>query len=259
MATPHVSGVVALMQSYATTPLTPAQVEAALKSSARAFPVAPSQPIGAGIVDAHAAMLAARSGGIQPPTGNVAPKAAFNYTVSGLTAKFTDKSSDSDGSIASHSWKFGDGSTSTSTSPSHAYASAGTYTVSETVKDNAGASNTKSTSVTVGSAGTSTGGTVLSNGIAVTLPAVATGWTPTYSMVVPPGRSTLKFTISGGSGDADLYVRFGASPTATTYDCRPYRTGNGETCTFTAPKAGTWYVRARAYQAFSGVSLKGSY
>jgi serine protease len=261
MATPHVSGVVALMQAYATTPLTPAQVEAALKSSARTFPVAPSQPIGAGIVDAYAAMLAARSGATTtpPPAANVAPKAAFTYTVSGLTAKFTDASTDSDGSIASRSWSFGDGSTSTATSPSHTYASAGTYSVTETVKDNAGASNSKTTSVTLGSSGTSTGGTVLSNGVAVTLPAVSVGWTPVYTLVVPSGRSTLSFTMSGGSGDADLYVRFGASPTATAFDCRPYKTGNSETCTFSAPRAGTWYVRARAYRAFSGVSLKGSY
>jgi serine protease len=39
MATPHVSGVVALMQAYATTPKTPAQIEALLKSTARPLPV----------------------------------------------------------------------------------------------------------------------------------------------------------------------------------------------------------------------------
>src|SRR5690606_29077333 len=56
MAAPHVAGVVALMQSIATTPLTPAQVEATLKSTARAFPSTPSQPIGSGIVHARAAV-----------------------------------------------------------------------------------------------------------------------------------------------------------------------------------------------------------
>ena len=44
MATPHVAGVVALMQAVATTPKTPAEVEALLKSTARAFPVAQTQP-----------------------------------------------------------------------------------------------------------------------------------------------------------------------------------------------------------------------
>jgi len=100
---------------------------------------------------------------------------------------------------------------------------------------------------------------LLSNGVAVTLPAKNLGWSSTYTMSVPAGRSTLSFAIAGGTGDADLYVRYGNSPTATAYDCRPYQTGNAETCTFNAPKAGTWYVRVRVYKAYSGVSLKGSY
>jgi serine protease len=259
MATPHVSGVVALMQSYAGTPKTPAQVEALLKSTARAFPVSPSQPIGAGIVDARAAMVAAR-GGSTPPAGNVAPVANFSVATSGLTASFTDASSDSDGSIASRSWSFGDGSTSTSTNPSHTYAASGTYTVTETVKDNAGASNSKSLAVTVSSGSTSTGGLVLANGVAVLLPAKATGtWSSTYTIVVPAGRPSLSVVIYGGSGDADVYVRRGAAPTLSAWDCRPYRTGNSETCTFNAPAAGTYYVKVRAYQSYSGVSLRGNY
>jgi len=64
--------------------------------------------------------------------------------------------------------------------------------------------------------------------------------------------------MSGGSGDADLYVRFGAAPTDSTYDCRPYAGGNNESCTGSA-SGGTYYVRVKAYSAFSGVSLTGSY
>ncbi|MGH8032617.1 MAG: S8 family peptidase [Luteimonas sp.] len=63
MSTPHVAGTVALMQSVATTPLTPAQVEATLRSSARAFPATPSQPIGSGIINARAAIDAVIGGG----------------------------------------------------------------------------------------------------------------------------------------------------------------------------------------------------
>ena len=54
MATPHVAGVVALMLSR-NSALTPAQVEARLKSTARAFPATCSQ-CGAGIVNARAAV-----------------------------------------------------------------------------------------------------------------------------------------------------------------------------------------------------------
>lgn len=41
-----------------------------------------------------------------------------------------------------------------------------------------------------------------------------------FIMNVPAGASNLSFASSGGSGDADLYVRFGAQPTTSTYDCR---------------------------------------
>ena len=63
MATPHVAGVVSLMLS-ATPALTPAQVAAKLKSSARAFPVGTGDDCttakcGAGIVDAYAALTTA--------------------------------------------------------------------------------------------------------------------------------------------------------------------------------------------------------
>jgi subtilase family serine protease len=85
--------------------------------------------------------------------GNVPPVANFSFTTSGLTANFTDSSTDSDGTISSRAWNFGDGATSTATNPSHAYAAGGTYNVGLTVTDNGGASNTKTQSVTVSSGG----------------------------------------------------------------------------------------------------------
>ncbi|HEY6544900.1 MAG TPA: PPC domain-containing protein, partial [Dokdonella sp.] len=69
----------------------------------------------------------------------------------------------------------------------------------------------------------------------------------------------LSISISGGSGDADLYVRAGSAPTTSSFTCRPYLSGNNETCSWTAPAAGTYYVRVRAYSSFSGVSLVGSF
>lgn len=58
MAAPHVAGVVALMQSVALNPLTPATVKALLKASARPMPVACTQGCGAGLVDADGAVAA---------------------------------------------------------------------------------------------------------------------------------------------------------------------------------------------------------
>ena len=81
--------------------------------------------------------------------GNVDPIAAFNSSCAGLNCDFTDQSTDSDGTIASRSWDFGDGGNSTATNPSHAYASGGTYSVMLTVMDNDGGSDTESQDVTV--------------------------------------------------------------------------------------------------------------
>ena len=173
MANPHVAAVVALMQSVANPALTPAQVETILKNTARAFPSTPSQPIGAGIVQARAAVDAAKAGG--------------------------------------------------------------------------------------SSGGGGSSGSTLTNGVAVTGLSASTGNSVNYTLNVPAGATNLKFTISGGSGDADLYVRFGSAPTDSTYACRPYKSGNSESCSFASPQTGTYYVRVKAYSTYSGVQLTGSY
>ncbi len=94
----------------------------------------------------------------------------------------------------------------------------------------------------------------------VALPAIARGsWSSTYTVSIPAGTTRLVVTTAGGSGDADLYVRAGAAPTSSAYTCRPYLSGNNETCTIDNPAAGaTYYIRVYAYAAFSGVTLKAS-
>ncbi|WP_426701216.1 pre-peptidase C-terminal domain-containing protein [Rhodanobacter sp. Col0626] len=189
---------------------------------------------------------------------NVPPVANFSDTVSNLVVNFTDSSTDSDGTIASRSWNFGDGSTSTTTNPSHTYSAAGTYTVTLTVTDNSGGTNTKSASVTV-SAGGGGGGNVLQNGVALTGQAAATNAQLAYTVVIPAGATNLVISESGGTGDADLYTKFGSAPTLSSYDCRPYVSGNNESCTVAAPQAGTYYVMLNGYSAFSGVSVKATW
>ncbi|KAA0069305.1 pre-peptidase C-terminal domain-containing protein [Rhodanobacter sp. T12-5] len=196
-------------------------------------------------------------GGGSPPA-NVPPVANFSDSASNLMVNFTDSSTDSDGSIASRSWNFGDGSTSTATNPSHTYAAAGTYSVSLTVTDNDGATNTKTQSVTVTAAGGG-GGNVLQNGVALTGQSGATNAQLFYTVVIPAGASNLVISESGGTGDADLYTKFGSAPTLSSYDCRPYITGNNESCTVASPQAGTYYVMLNGYTAFSGVSVKATW
>ena len=83
------------------------------------------------------------------------------------------------------------------------------------------------------------------------------GWV-NRTLSVPSGASKVTFTISGGTGDSDLYVRFGSAPTTTTYNCRPYLSGNNEVCTFQPPQVGTYHIGLQAFSTFSGVSLVGN-
>ncbi|MBS0432663.1 MAG: PKD domain-containing protein [Proteobacteria bacterium] len=86
--------------------------------------------------------------------GGGTPSANFSYATNGLTANFTDTSTDSGGTIGSWSWTFGDGGTSTAQNPSHTYAAAGTYSVTETVTDSQdGKQSSKSAQVSVTSGG----------------------------------------------------------------------------------------------------------
>ncbi|MEO6154860.1 MAG: PPC domain-containing protein, partial [Thermomonas sp.] len=147
-----------------------------------------------------------------------------------------------------------EGSTNAETC-SIATAQAGTYYV--LVKGYSAFSGLSITGSYTAGGGSSCGGLVLCDNVGVALPSVATSsWSSTYTMPVAAGQS-VTFTISGGTGDADMYVKAGSAPTTTSYNCRPYASGNSETCTFTPTTATTYYVKVRAYAAFSGVTLKG--
>lgn len=76
-----------------------------------------------------------------------------------------------------------------------------------------------------------------------------------YTVTVPAGRTNLTINTSGGTGDADLYVRVGAQPTLSTYACRPYKTGNTESCSFTNPAAGTYHIGIYGYAAVTGLTM----
>jgi vibriolysin len=99
----------------------------------------------------------------------------------------------------------------------------------------------------------------LTNGVPVTGLSGSSGSKKYYTLEVPAGQTSLKFETTGGTGDADLYVRFGSAPNSGTYDCRPYTGGNAEACNFTNPQAGTWYVMVNGYSAYSGLTLTGTY
>ncbi|MCW8333645.1 M4 family metallopeptidase [Vibrio paucivorans] len=71
--------------------------------------------------------------------------------------------------------------------------------------------------------------------------------------------STANVSVSGGTGDVDLYLKAGSKPTTSSWDCRPYRYGNNEQCTVSAVPGTTYHVMLKGYSAYSGVSLELSY
>ncbi|QHG86031.1 protease [Xanthomonas cucurbitae] len=175
IASPHVAGTAALVQSALIAngkpPLTPAALERLLKRSARAFPVQlpPSTPAGSGIVDAAAAIAR-----------------ALRRCDSG------DLSCQLDAQALSN--------------------------------------------------GTPERG--LSN---------VAGDPGVFAFEAKAG-AVLSFISFGGGGQAALYVALGRAPTATDNDGVSSRSGTSQTVRFTAPRAGTYFLRLEG-SSFDGVSL----
>ncbi len=79
-------------------------------------------------------------------------------------------------------------------------------------------------------------------------------WAHQTAITVKPGE---RYNVAmKGTGDADLYVRFGAKPTSSTYVCRPYQEGSDETCAGVVPAGATaMYVSVKGYAASSTYEL----
>jgi serine protease len=148
MSAPHVAGAVALYLT-ANTSASPAQVAQALVSNASLNKITlHSRSVNNGTPNRLLYTLFIGSGGGGTP--NVPPTASFTYSCTDLTCSFDGSgSSDSDGSITSYAWNFGDGTTGSGVTVNKMYASGGTRTVTLTVTDNGGATGSQSQSVTV--------------------------------------------------------------------------------------------------------------
>lgn len=283
MATPHVAGVAAIVWSNNPS-CTATEVRNALKSTAIDLGTAGrDDKTGFGLVQAKAASdsLASSCGGTTPPpsSGNVLANGVAKTNLAGSTSQqlsFTMEvpagATDLNFTMAGGSGdadlyvKFGSAPTTSSydcrpykggnaESCPIATAQAGTYHI-KVIGYSAfsGVNLTGSFTEPSTGGGTATGGSASVTDITVARRA----WTY-YTIDIPAGMSTLDFNMSGGSGDADLYIRRGAKPTTSTYDCRPYKSGNTEACAFTNPVADTWHIGIYGYSAASGVSLDVTY
>ncbi|MEM6808802.1 MAG: S8 family peptidase [Pseudomonadota bacterium] len=272
MAAPHVAGLAALLKAVDGS-LTPDQIESTIKATARSFPGTCNQ-CGTGIADAAAAVASITGGGGGPGgdtelengvaetglAGSTGAELRFTLEVpagaSNLSFQISGGSGDADlyvrfgsppttSSYDCRPWLNGNNETCDISNVQE-----GTYHVMVRAYSTfSGVSLTASFDEPSGGGGAEGGSASANN-----LSASRRNWLR-YTLDIPPGMSTFTVQISGGSGDADLYLRYGSQPSTRNYDCRPYLNGNNEICTITNPQPGTWHIGIRAYQTFSGVNL----
>lgn len=131
-----------------------------------------------------------------------------------ITFNGTGSTAPSGQTIKAYTWNFGDSTTGTGATPTHAYASAGTFTVSLTVKDTKGATDTTSTTATV-----------------VALPTASTGGPYTGTV-----NQAVGFNGSGSTAPA------GQTITSFAWNFGDNSTGTGATTTHKYSSAGTFQV-----------------
>jgi serine protease len=219
MATPHVAGAMALYLT-ANPGATPAQVRQALESNATANVISlHSRSRSNGTPNRLLYTLFIGSGGGGP--SNQPPTASFTYSCIDLSCNFDGSGSgDSDGSITSYAWNFGDGTTDSGVTASRTYAAGGTYNVTLTVTDDDNATGSTSQSVTVTAPAT--------GGISLTV---------TTSKVRGITTATLNWT--GAEASADVYKNGGFLKSVTAASTTDDLGRGGGTVTYQVCNAGT--------------------
>lgn len=272
MATPHVAGTVALMQSALAS--SPAAVESVLKNTARSFPVPCDPGCGAGIINASSAIAGAVSGvltltDVTLPEGDVGPK-NFTFTVNlskPMATTVTFRITTAAGTAVAGSDFVGIDLANQSIAAGATSKSFNVQVVGDTSPEAAENFFVNVSSV-VGIAVADGQGTgiilnddpqPLANDVPVSGISGDAGQSFLYSLVVPAGQPSLSFDTTGGTGDMDMYVKFGSVPTRATADCVSEGATTVETCSFPSPAAGTYYVTLYAYTNVTSVTLNGKY
>ncbi len=223
MAAPHVAGAAALYLQ-GNTHATPSQVGQAIHDASTKNIISNSNTAKNHLL--YTLNFGSGGGGEPPPppppTG---PEADFTFSCTELACSFTNTSQAGDNSITGYSWTFGDGNSSSVQNPNHTYGSGGTYTVTLTVTDSIGETDSKSQSVTVQEAGTPppAGITLSANGYKVR------------------GRIHIDLSWSGSSASSFVVYRNGsviATTSSSSYTDNTNQVGSG-TFTHQVCEAGT--------------------
>lgn len=261
MATPHVAGALALAKSCDPTISAPALRQLMHNTAQDLGPSGWDSDFGYGLIRVDSIINQMSCGG---NGGNRAPTADASATSLDLTASFDGSgSNDPDGDALSYSWTFGDGVTSSSVSPSHTYANNGTYTATLTVSDGS-LSDSDSISVVVSTSNTGSDPDPstpnMDSGVSESV-SLSSGQWAHFKIEVPANANSFDVAMTGpGCGltgcafDADMYVRADVRPTTTSYDCRPYQSGNAESCAM-GNVEGWYYVSAYAYSGSGTITL----
>jgi len=101
--------------------------------------------------------------------------------------------------------------------------------------------------------------TPLTNDVPVIGLAGTNGSQRAFGIIVPPGQGQLIISISGGTGDSDLYVRQGRPATLLEWDYRPYIGGNDETVLVLDPAPGPWHILLHGYADYHDVQILARY
>ncbi|MBS0045182.1 trypsin-like peptidase domain-containing protein [Shewanella sp. M16] len=190
--------------------------------------------------------------------GNIpTPTARFTYSCDFELCSFNASGSSSNSSISHYDWNFGDNQIGAGEQLAHTFAASGTYDVSLTVLDSNNQSDTLTQQVSVTSDGTLPNNELV-KGQPKTGITGGSGSEIFYYIDVPMDASNITIRLSGGIGDADLYVKKDSKPTSNSYDCRPFKNGNNESCTLNSGN-GRYHVMLKAYRSYSGVSLVADY
>ena len=101
-------------------------------------------------------------------------------------------------------------------------------------------------------------GNLLENGVGIEISGERTNQ-QRFQVELPQGATNLRIELSGGQGDADLYVRAEEPPELETYDCRPYINSNNEQCVLADPTSNRYFVLVNAYSDYSGATLTATF